>query len=74
MSEEELGPAISSQLAEVTKKYWSEEWENLAVVNKILESLKIPGNCSRVHVPILNESVLKIRKLCHFIKKLIRDY
>ena len=25
MSEEELGPAISSQLVEVTKKYWSEE-------------------------------------------------
>ena len=24
MSEEELGPAISSQLAEVTIKYWSE--------------------------------------------------
>ena len=69
MSEEELGPAISSQLAEVTIKYWSEGWENLAVVNKIFEGLKIPGNCSGVHVPILNESVAKNKKIISFHKK-----
>ena len=43
MSEEELGPAISSQLAEVAMKYWSEESENPAVVTKILDGLKIPA-------------------------------
>ena len=40
MSEEELGPAISSQLAEVAMKYWSEESKNPVVVNKILDGLK----------------------------------
>ena len=34
MSEEELGPAISSQLAEVAMKYWSEESKNPVVVTK----------------------------------------
>ena len=54
MSEEELGPAISSQLTEVAMKYWSEESKNPVVVNKILDGLKIPANCSGVRVPILN--------------------
>ena len=45
-SEEELGPAISSQLAEVAMKYWSEESKNPVVVTKILDGLKIPANCS----------------------------
>ena len=40
MSEEELGPAISSQLAEVAMKYWSEESKNPVVVTKILDELK----------------------------------
>ena len=62
MSEEELGPAISSQLAEVAMKYWSEELKNPTVVNKILEGLQIPANCSCVRVPTLNEAVAKNRK------------
>ena len=36
------------------------------MVNKILEGLKIPTNCSGVHVPILNEAVAKNRKLLPF--------
>ena len=40
MSEEELGPALSSQLAEVAMKYWSEESKNPVVVKKILDGLK----------------------------------
>ena len=40
MSEEELAPAISSQLAEVAMKYWSEESKNPVVVTKILDKLK----------------------------------
>ena len=52
MSEEELGPAISSQLAEVAIKYWSEESKNLVVVKKILDGLKIPANCSGIRVTI----------------------
>ena len=45
MSEEELGPAISCQFSEVSMKYWSEESKSLVLVNKRLESLKIPANC-----------------------------
>ena len=40
MSEEELAPAISSQLAEVAMKCWSEESKNPVVVTKILDGLK----------------------------------
>ena len=69
MSEEELGPAISSQLAEVAMKYWSEESKNPAVVTKILDRLKIPANCSGICVPILNEVVAKNRKIMPFHKK-----
>ena len=59
MDEEELGAAISSHLTEVTMKYWSEESKNLAVVNKVVNSLKIPANCSGICVPILNEALSK---------------
>ena len=66
ISEEELGPAISSQLAEVAMKYWSEESKNPVVVTKILDGLKIPANCSGICVPILNEAVAKNRKIMPF--------
>ena len=69
MSEEELGPAISSQLAEVAMKYWSEESKNAVVVTKILDGLKIPANCSGICVPILNEVVAKNRKIMPFHKR-----
>ena len=42
-------------------------------MNVILEGSKIPSTCIGVRVPILNEAVAKNRKLCHFIKELIRD-
>ena len=41
MSREELEPAISSQISEMTMKYWSEEPKNPVLVNKILKSLKV---------------------------------
>ena len=66
---EELGPAISSQLAEVAMKYWSEESKNPVVVNRILDGLKIPANCSRICVPISNEAVDKNRKIMPFHKR-----
>ena len=66
---EELGPAISSQLAEVAMKYWSEESKNPVVVTKILDALKIPANCSGICVPILNEAVAKNRKIMPFHKR-----
>ena len=69
MSEEELGSAISSQLAEVAMKYWSEESKNPLVVTKILDGLKIPTNCSGICVPILNEAVAKNRKIMIFHKR-----
>ena len=69
MSEEELGPPISSQLAVVAMKYWSEGSKNPVVVDKILDGLKIPANCSAIHVPILNEAVAKNRKIMPFHKR-----
>ena len=42
VSGEELGVAIFSQLAEVVRKYWSEESKNRVVVNDFLDGLKIP--------------------------------
>ena len=69
MSEEELDPAISSQLVDVAMKYWSEESKNPVVVNKILDGLKIPANCSGIRVPILNKAVAKNRKIMPFHKR-----
>ena len=66
MSEEKLEPAISSQLAEVAMKYSSEESKNPVVVKKILDGLKIPGNCSGICVCMLNEAVAKNRKIMPF--------
>ena len=71
MIEEVIGPAVSNQLAEVAMKYWSQESKNPAVVNKILEIL---ANCSGVRVSVLNEFVARNRKLCNFIKEMIKDY
>ena len=50
MIEKELGPVITSQLYKVTMQYCSEESKNHDVVNKILERLKIPADCSSVSV------------------------
>ena len=69
LSEEELGPAISSQLAEVAMRYWSEESKNLVVVNKILDGWEIPANCSGERVSILNEAVAKNSKNMPFHKR-----
>ena len=63
MSEEELGPVIPRQLAEVAMKYWSEESKNPVVVNKILDGLKISADGSGTCVPILIEAVAKNRKI-----------
>ena len=56
MNKEELGSAISIQLAEVAMEYWFGESKNPAVVNKILKDLKIPANCSSVCMPTWNEA------------------
>ena len=66
---EELGPAISSQLAVVAMKYYSKESKNPVVLYKILDGLENPANCSGVCVPILNEAVAKNRKMMPFHKR-----
>ena len=38
-----VGPTISSQLAEVAKQYWVEESQKVLVVAKIAERLKMPS-------------------------------
>ena len=60
MSEEELGLAI---------KYWSEESKSHVVVNKILDDLKTPANCSGICVSILNKVVGKKMKIMPFYKR-----
>ena len=69
VGEEELGPATSSLLAEVAMKYWSEESKSPVVVNKILDGLKIPANCSGIRVLILNEALTKNSKIMPFHKR-----
>ena len=51
----DVGPAISSQLAEVAKRYWVEEYCKVPVVAKIAERLNMPSNC--------NFAVSKVSKL-----------
>ena len=48
--------------------YWSEEPQNPVVMNKSLDGLNIPQNCSGICLPLLKEARLKIGKLCHFMK------
>ena len=50
-------------------KYWSEESKNPVVVSKTLDGLKIPANCGGICVPILNEAVVKNRKIMPFHKR-----
>ena len=69
MSEEELGPVTSSQLAEVAMKYWSEGSKNHVVANKILDGLTIFANCSGVCMTILNKAAAKNRKIMSFHKR-----
>ena len=59
MSEEEVGPAISDQLAEVAHKYWADEAKNPAIVSKIMEGLEVSSNCKVLGVPVLNEAIAK---------------
>ena len=59
MSEEEVGPAISDQLAEVAHKYWADEAKNPAIVSKIMEGLEVSSNFKVLGVPVLNEAIAK---------------
>ena len=43
-------------------EYWSLGSRNPVLVNKTIESLKTPANCSSVTVPILTKEVGKNRK------------
>ena len=69
MSEEEVGPAISGQLAEVAHNYGDDEAKKPAVVSKIMEGLKIPSNCTVLRVPVLNETVARNRRILPFHKR-----
>ena len=69
MSEEEVGPAISGQLAEVAHKYWPDEAKKPAAVSKIMEGLKVPRNCTVLRVPVLNEAVTRNRSFLPFHKR-----
>ena len=69
MSEEEVGPAISGQLAEVAHKYWADEAKKPAVVSKIMEGLKVHSNCTVLRVPVLNEAVARNRRILPFHKR-----
>ena len=69
MSEEEVGPAISGQLAEVAHKYWADEAKKAAAVSKIMEGLKASRNCTVLRVPVLNEAVTRNRRILPFHKR-----
>ena len=69
MSEEEVGPAISGQLAEVAHKYWADEAKKPAVNSKIMKGLKVPSNCTVLRVPVLNEAVSRNRRILPFHKR-----
>ena len=58
-----VGPAISSQLAEVTKRYWVEKSRKVLVVAKIAERLKILSNCSFAKVLKLNGEIANKQKI-----------
>ena len=58
-----VGPAISSQLAEVTKRYWVEKSHKALVVAKIAERLKILSNCSFAKVLKLNGEIANKQKI-----------
>ena len=69
MGEEEVGPAIFGQLAEVVHKYWTDEAKKPAVVSKMMEKLKVPSNCTVSRVPVLNEAVARNRRILPFHKR-----
>ena len=70
MTKEKLRSAIlPSQLAEVTMKDWPRQSKNPKMVNKILDGLKKPANCSSVRTLILNKAFAKNRKIIPFHKK-----
>ena len=58
-----VGPAISSQLAEVAKRYRVEESRRVPVVAKIAERLKVPSNCNFPKVRKLNEEIANNKKI-----------
>ena len=60
---------MSSHLTEVTMKYWSEEFKTPVFVNKMLDGLKMPANCSGKPLRILNKAVDKNRKFMLFHKR-----
>ena len=53
-AEEKLGSEISSQLAEVTQKQWTNESQKPQVVSKIADGLKISENFPNNRVSVFN--------------------
>ena len=69
MSEEEFGPAISGQLAEVAQKYWTDKVKKPAVVSKIMEGLKVLSNCRVLRILVLNKAVARNSRTLLFHKR-----
>ena len=62
-------PAMSSQLAELVKRYWVEKSRKVPVVAKIAKRLKIPGNCNFSKVSKLNEEIATSKKILPYHKR-----
>ena len=66
---ENLGPAISGQLAEVAKWYWVEQFLKAPVVVKIAERLEMPNNSNFAKVPKPNEEIANNKKILPYHKR-----
>ena len=64
-----FGPATSSQLAEVAKRYWMEESCKVPLVAKIANRLKMSSNCNFAKVPKLNEEIDNNKKILPYHKQ-----
>ena len=64
-----FGPATSSQLAEVAKRYWMEESCKVPLVAKIAKRLKMSSICNFAKVPKLNEEIDNNKKILPYHKQ-----
>ena len=69
LGQQDVGPAISSHLAEVAYKYWTDESKKGQVVSNIIEGLIVPENCQNIRVPLLNEAVARNRRVMPYHKR-----
>ena len=68
------GLPISDKLATVAVKFWEKDSQNNNLIKKLKEDLKVPQNCTKLRVQVLNSDIYKNKHILPYYKRNDKKY